>query len=1027
MICKEILFSCICHEENLNTCQRQLEILMANWRAAAIGIGLAVLLAAGLAQAQVRTFQSQAEVASDLQLVPADAVPDYGTFWLLSGQLDENLPSVPVPFDIYHGTEPIYALDLTNNVFLVADSPDDYRLLLQPPAKKLNGMGQNSLSAIADGEGLMTSDDSSSSVQSYGPSDLWLGITGLTNGVLSLNLTNSQAGEVYEIWTKTDLSAPSWNIEQAVWGATNQNWTAITIPVLDRTNALFVWARDWTGIDENSNSIPDWWEWLYFGDLTQPADGDYDNDGVSNLNEYLYGHDPNKIQFSIPVLNQYVSGSTVPIQLDVAAGVPSSLAILVNDTNFEDAVWGAYSSSNIVATVGYDEGDYNIWIGLRGRLEGSQQTWHGIVCTVDRTPPTITVTNPALAQVARPLIQIQGYVSEPLSSLTFDLSNSAGVITNQEVCITGTHVDTNTSQFTTSYFQAYDVVLTNGGNTITLHATDLAGNTADTNFTVTLDDSTATNPPSITITWPQNNGVVAGTNFTLQGLLDDDTASVAVSGPGIDAIIGTVERGGRFRVDNVPLTGSTNSLIITATNAAGYSSSQQWTVCTSTATVTVDPITADQLSQPFVTVTGVTSTNSLDVWVNGVQANVNSDGSWEADNVPVPNDSGTGHFDVNVYPSGSDPTSTPPTATQLVQVEMPPVVRASNYLRIRNWFDSGSCGVCPHIETLNQSWEIGIGGQSLYNDYDCRGTNWNSQDPWPADSPPISSWETGYTYDANVSSNFATECSFMGGGWTDHEVTSDSIRTRIQLVAGGPAQAGEQQLIRLIASAYGSDGNWLPVSLMRTPGLTWTPTATNAYVGETFLTAAAGSTREIPFSVALVSDFVVSMQAEAVPPFITANGIDLRTNTPEFCVGQSVSFQLNGLPPYQDIGVVHWQIPGTFVNEPYPYSVPCTSYREDDSLLVTTNPSPCWFVNGPGGTISVGATLHFSDGRYVNVAAVGKVGVYRPITTFQDTPPSFATNVMEPLVMRGKQTSHNASTEQQPTVLIRILQVISTG
>ena len=45
-------------------------------------------------------------------------------------------------------------------------------------------------------------------------------------------------------------------------------------------------------LDSNGNGIPDWYESLYFGNLNQPGDGDYDGDGVSNLDEYLEGTDP---------------------------------------------------------------------------------------------------------------------------------------------------------------------------------------------------------------------------------------------------------------------------------------------------------------------------------------------------------------------------------------------------------------------------------------------------------------------------------------------------------------------------------------------------------------------------------------------------------------------------------------------------------------------------------------------------------------------------------------------------------------
>lgn len=42
-------------------------------------------------------------------------------------------------------------------------------------------------------------------------------------------------------------------------------------------------------IDTNDNGLPDTWEQAAFGNLNQPAMGDFDGDGVSNLDEYLEG------------------------------------------------------------------------------------------------------------------------------------------------------------------------------------------------------------------------------------------------------------------------------------------------------------------------------------------------------------------------------------------------------------------------------------------------------------------------------------------------------------------------------------------------------------------------------------------------------------------------------------------------------------------------------------------------------------------------------------------------------------------
>jgi Concanavalin A-like lectin/glucanases superfamily/Bacterial TSP3 repeat len=45
-------------------------------------------------------------------------------------------------------------------------------------------------------------------------------------------------------------------------------------------------------IDMNRNGLPDSWEMQYFGNLNQTTNGDYDGDGISNLQEYLNGTDP---------------------------------------------------------------------------------------------------------------------------------------------------------------------------------------------------------------------------------------------------------------------------------------------------------------------------------------------------------------------------------------------------------------------------------------------------------------------------------------------------------------------------------------------------------------------------------------------------------------------------------------------------------------------------------------------------------------------------------------------------------------
>ena len=74
---------------------------------------------------------------------------------------------------------------------------------------------------------------------------LWMQLNGITNGIASLSLNNATS-MVYEIWSADSLTnaLPLWNIEQEVFADTNNTSTAFTVPILDRTNNLFFFARD---------------------------------------------------------------------------------------------------------------------------------------------------------------------------------------------------------------------------------------------------------------------------------------------------------------------------------------------------------------------------------------------------------------------------------------------------------------------------------------------------------------------------------------------------------------------------------------------------------------------------------------------------------------------------------------------------------------------------------------------------------------------------------------------------------------
>ena len=93
------------------------------------------------------------------------------------------------------------------------------------------------------------------------------------------------------------------------------------------------------------------------------------------------------------------------------------------------------------------------------------------------------ITSPAVSGgiVAKPYLQLQGFANEQLASIAYDISNATGLFTNQDISMIDRNYDTNKLDFTTNYFQAYDVPLAPNENFITLRVTDRAGNTATTN------------------------------------------------------------------------------------------------------------------------------------------------------------------------------------------------------------------------------------------------------------------------------------------------------------------------------------------------------------------------------------------------------------------------------------------------------------------------------------------------------------------------------------------------------------------
>lgn len=524
----------------------------------------------------------------------------------------------------------------------------------QQPRATMQAMGMDVPSPGDGGDGGSNNYSGFSSTYTIDPDALWLEITNVSGGLAYLNLHNG-SNEVYCIWSTTNLATPfaDWQVETELWPS-NAAVLSFMVSTLNRPN-LFVRAEDWTGVDSDGDGVPDWWAWKYFGNVNvTDTNLDYSGNGNTFAQDYSNNVTPTVFVFTnLEVPNNYVSSSQPAVQLDVA-GTPYYVATLIDDDNFSNAVWNPYSGSTVTVNLGIVQGWHEVWIGLRGHADDpTSAVWQRKRLKLDWTPPALFITNPTNSTVDIPMIQLTGYSPEALSSISYDLSNAVGTVTNQQLLVLNQYYDTNTFEFTTNTFQAFDVMLTNGVNTFTLHATDLAGNvtTLVTNFT--LDYSAKTNPPSVQITWPQNGTQISGSSFTVDGQVSDATITVAATitdtNGDANTVNGLVERSGKFWLENLPLNSGTNTVTLTVTDAAGNATTNSFKVVQSAVTLTVDPVgDPQQLWQPTVNLTGTISDASYAVWVNGVKGHNNGDGTWSANNVPV-DSGGTASFTATGY------------------------------------------------------------------------------------------------------------------------------------------------------------------------------------------------------------------------------------------------------------------------------------------------------------------------------------------------------------------------------------------
>jgi hypothetical protein len=169
-----------------------------------------------------------------------------------------------------------------------------------------------------------------------------------------------------------------------------------------------------------------------------------------------------------------------------------------------------------------------------------------VTFTIDRTPPTLTVTSPAKsARVADNTVTVTGTVADlTLAGLTIDGAPAT-------VAPDGSFAET--------------LALTQGANAIVVRAVDGAGNASE----VTVDVRSNISPPTLTIVSPTDGAVVSTTSVLVTGSASpaDPQDVVTVS---VDGVSTPVSSTGMFS-QPAPLVSGVNAITVVALDGYGLS------------------------------------------------------------------------------------------------------------------------------------------------------------------------------------------------------------------------------------------------------------------------------------------------------------------------------------------------------------------------------------------------------------------------------------------------------------------------
>ncbi len=340
-----------------------------------------------------------------------------------------------------------------------------------------------------------------------------------------------------------------------------------------------------------------------------------------------------------------VGTNVVLLQIEPHGPVPDSMAVVINPTNrmpffqvdeMPGLQWVPFQS-NVTVTLDAGRKNHTIMLGYKP-LQAHWATWKQIGVTIANSKPRLVITSPAKPITKVGVLQIQGYAEFPIQSIAYRHNKPDGTSEPGEGFVTRQEIDpARPLVVSQSHFQCFDIELELGTNSFALMFTDNDGNTTSTNISVNLDPNSGTST-KISVLTPQPGGLVFQSGFTIFGMMDDPSATIEakVSAEGQEVKLESgVGRKGEFHFSGITVNGATNQVTLVATDQAGNVTTTNFILLRSHVSVEVDKIPLEKLNAYVLTVTGKINVQDHALWVNGVRATVNPDGTWRAKRVPI--------------------------------------------------------------------------------------------------------------------------------------------------------------------------------------------------------------------------------------------------------------------------------------------------------------------------------------------------------------------------------------------------------